>query len=343
MREAPHRIELARLPTPLEPLPHLSRAWGGPTLWVKRDDLTGFGLSGNKVRKLEYHLASARRAEATTVITCGALQSNHCRTTALACARLGLACLVLLRTPDGRPPGEARGNYLLDRLAGAEVRFVTPEQYVKVSELMADEADRVQAEGGSAWLIPEGASDWLGMWAFAGAFRELHEQLRLIPGRVGAIWHAASSGGTTAGLGWGAEALGRQVPLVAVSVGDPAATLEGKVRAIWEEAALRSQASAPAGAAIEYLDDYVGSGYGVAAEQELSVEAEFMRRSGLLVDPTYTGKAVYALRREIERGRFQTGDHVVFWHTGGGFAALAQDWQAVGGTWSRSSWLTGDG
>lgn len=312
----PERLSLAHLPTPLEPLPRVSRAWGGPTLWVKRDDLTGFGLSGNKVRKLEYHLAAAREAGATTVITCGAAQSNHCRATALACARLGFGCLLLLRTPKGKPPEQVQGNYLLDRLAGAEVRFVTPAQYEAIDGMMAEEAGRL----GSAWVIPEGASDGLGMWGFVSAFEELADQLPAIPGRVAAIWHAASSGGTTAGLGRGAGRTGLAIPLVAVSVGDPAAELEAKVLAIWQEARVATLPSVP----IKYLDAYVGGGYGVTTSEELAVQAEFIRLSGLILDPTYTGKAVYALRREIERGRFEDADQVIFWHTGGGFAAFAQ-------------------
>ena len=153
----PSRIGLAHLPTPLEPAVRLTDAWGGPTIWVKRDDLTGFGLSGNKVRKLEFHLAAALDAGAGTVITCGAVQSNHCRATALAAARVGLHTILYLRSPDGTAPSEVPGTHLLQRLAGAECRFVPPAEY--------EERDRIMAEAavlhGNAWTIPEGASDAL--------------------------------------------------------------------------------------------------------------------------------------------------------------------------------------
>ncbi|MDB9845764.1 pyridoxal-phosphate dependent enzyme, partial [Acidimicrobiales bacterium] len=115
------RFPLAQLPTPLDFADRLTEAWGGPQIWIKRDDLTGFGLSGNKVRKLEYHVAAAKAAGATTLVTCGAVQSNHCRATAIAAAKTGMKCVLLLRSRDGGPPERVEGNHLLQRLAGAEV------------------------------------------------------------------------------------------------------------------------------------------------------------------------------------------------------------------------------
>lgn len=321
---APPRLPLANLPTPLERADRLSAAWAGPTIWIKRDDLTGFGMSGNKVRKLEHHLAAALEAGASTVITAGAAQSNHCRATAIACARLGLACVLYLRTADGEPPGAVTGNHLLQRLAGAEVRFITPADYLRRDELM----DRAAAQIGSAWVIPEGASDALGMWGFVSAMAEVGTQLRDAKVEAAVIWHPAMSAGTTAGMAWGAEAQGLDVEVVGCAVGDSAAEIAHHVRSI-HTAAVADGAGPPPAGRWRIVDDYIGAGYGVASAEELAVQVEATRLTGLIFDPTYTGKAVYGLRREIERGHLDEATDVVFWHTGGGFAAFAHDWDEV--------------
>ncbi len=320
MDPMPPSVALARLPTPLEPYDRLSEEWGGPRIWVKRDDLTGFGLSGNKVRKLDHHLAAALADGARTVVTCGAVQSNHCRATAIACARLGLRCIVYLRSPDGRRPDVLSGNHLLQVLAGAECRFIDPATYERRDEVLADAA----AAEGNAWVIPEGASDAIGMWGFVEAMEEAATQLPS-GSTPAALWHAASSGGTTAGMVWGADRLGWTVPIVGCSVGDPAAELDRRIRAILADAAAIHGGPIPE-AGWESTDAYVGDGYGTASSEEMACIVEATRLTGLLFDPTYTGKAMFGLREEIRKGRFGPGDDVVFWHTGGGFATFAWDW-----------------
>lgn len=319
--QLPRRISLASTPTPLEPFDRLGEEWGGPRIWVKRDDLTGFELSGNKVRKLEYHLAAAQDAGASVVITTGAEQSNHCRATALAAARLGLACTLFIRTADGAQPAEISGNHRLHHAAGAEIIYVTPAQYADRDALMAAEAERCAGQGAVAWVIPEGASDALGMWGMATAFAELHEQVAMVRGQVAAVWHASSSAGTTAGLGWMSDRLQSTIPLVATSVGDPADQLESSVHRIWADACAQFGGSTPR-PPLEVTDRYIGGGYGVADAGQRAVVDEATRLTGLLFDPTYTGKAIYGLWQAIRSGRYGRGDDVVFWHTGGGFAAL---------------------
>ena len=306
------RFPLAQLPTPLDFADRLTEAWGGPQIWIKRDDLTGFGLSGNKVRKLEYHVAAAKAAGATTLVTCGAVQSNHCRATAIAAAKTGMKCVLLLRSRDGGPPERVEGNHLLQRLAGAEVRFITPRQWHDREALMVEVAAELAAVGEQAWTMPAGASDRLGVDAFDNALVELSEQ---IDGPV-TIWHASSSAGTTAGLALGVARNGFDMTVVGASVGESEAELGDHVSALLAEA---GGADAP----FEVIDDYVGLGYGKTTDEELHVQMEATRLTGLIWDPTYTGKALYALKREIDRGRFAATDKVVFWHTGGGFAAFA--------------------
>jgi D-cysteine desulfhydrase len=330
MTSLPRRIPLALLPTPLERLDRLSAAWGGPTIWVKRDDLTGFGLSGNKVRKLEYHLAAARDAGADTLVTTGALQSNHCRATALAAARVGFGCVLALRTPDGGPPSRLEGNHMLDLLAGAEVRYVTPEEYDRREDVLATIASELQSAGRSTWVIPEGASDALGMWGFVAAMAELEEQL-VGAGPVAAVWHAASSGGTTAGLGWATDRMSLDSPIVGCSIGDTVPDLRRRIERIWAEEITSSGGSWPA-PHLELNDDHVGRGYGLTTVEELEIQAEASRLTGLIFDPTYTGKAIVGLRREIAAGRYGPGETVVFWHTGGGFAVFSHDFGTVLGS-----------
>jgi D-cysteine desulfhydrase len=320
----PPRTSLARLPTPLERADRLTASWGGPTIWIKRDDLTGFGLSGNKVRKLEFHFAAASAAGADTVITCGAIQSNHSRATALAAARLGFRSILLLRrSSDGDLPSPV-GNYLLDYLAGAQIRIITAEQYDDRDALMEAEAARQLEDGHRSWVIPEGASDSLGMWGFVVAMRELADQLARVDGKPPVIWHAASSGGTTAGIGWAIDGLGLDVPVVACSIGDPVDEMEAKVQTIWENAAAEMNTRLPR-AEIEYVGRHIGGGYGIVTDDELRIQREATSLTGLILDPTYTGKALVGLYRDICDGRYSAEDNIVFWHTGGGFAAFAHD------------------
>jgi len=307
------RIELAHLPTPLVEYPRLTELFGGPHVWVKRDDLTGFGLSGNKVRKLEYHLGAALEAGADTVLTCA---------TALAAARLGLRAVLFLRSTGGRPPERSVANHRLDELAGAEIRYVTPDEYAQRDTVMSSAAAEMEEAGVRAWVIPEGASDVLGMLGMARGFEEMIGQSADIPGRIVAVWHAASSAGTTAGFGWAAGRSGFPALNIACSIGDSIGELSDRVGAIWADAVALGLGSSVPSPDLEYLDRYVGGGYGIASKAQLELQDKATRNSGLLFDPTYTGKAIYGLASEIAGGRFSPDDHVIFWHTGGGFAAL---------------------
>jgi D-cysteine desulfhydrase len=310
--ETPDRIHLAQLPTPLHHAPRLSEVWGAD-IWIKHDDLTGFGLSGNKVRKLEYHMKAAQDAGATTVITCGAEQSNHSRATALAAAGLGLRTVLYLRTHDGQPPHEVWGNHLLQRLAGAECRFISPEEYDDRDSIMEAAAREV----GDAWVIPEGASDALGARGFVDAAHELATQVKDFDSPF-VLWHACMSAGTTAGLIRGANHVSLDAEIVGCAVGDSADEITDRVRSILGE-------NVPS-VRWRINEEHIGGGYGVTSDDELAVQAEATRLTGLLFDPTYTGKAIHGLYREIKDGAFAPDDRIVFWHSGGGFATFAYDW-----------------
>lgn len=295
------KLSLARLPTPLEPAPRLS-AWIGTEVWVKRDDLTGLGLSGNKVRKLEFLLAEAVAQGADGVATCGGLQSNHCRATAVAARRLGLEPVLLLR---GSPNEAPDGNLLLDRLLNAEVHFCTPEQYRDQRTAMLEALRDAWAEQGRRlYLIPEGGSNALGCEGYIAAAAE-----------VPAFDHhvvAVGSGGTLAGLVLGPI----EGEVVGVAVCDSAAFFTDKVHALATE--LRRS---PSGS-WRVTEDYIGEGYGLAHAPVWEAIRQAAALEGLFLDPAYTGKALWGLREEVAAGRI--GGRVCFWHTGGSFGLFGR-------------------
>ena len=312
--KSPPRVPLARLPTPIEPLDRLSERWGGPRIFVKRDDLTGSLLGGNKVRKLEFCLGEALARGAKRVATCGGLQSNHCRATAVACAQLGLACTLFLRTEE-EPASAADGNHLLDLLVGADVRFVTREEY-----------DRLEPPRDAHW-IPEGASDEVGMWGYLAACEELRGR------KFAAIVHAVGSGGTTAGLVAGQAVHDLETPLIGVCVCDDAAFFHDRVAAILRAGAARWPelgSLPPPRSSVELVDGFVGRGYGRNRPEEWQLLREVAEQEGLVLDPVYTVKAMMGLRQMIRDGRFEKGQDVCFLHTGGIFGLFPKRAEALG-------------
>jgi D-cysteine desulfhydrase len=312
----PPRVRLARLPTPVERLERTSERLG-VEIWCKRDDLSGAELSGNKVRKLEFLLCDALARGAQTVVTCGGEQSNHARATALACARLGLRSVLLLRTADPARPPALEGNLVLDHLAGAEIRWITPEQYGARSQLMRAAA----AEADRGYVIPEGGSNALGAWGYVACLEEL---LADVP-RPFTVVYACGSGGTGAGLLLGRALLDAgDVRPVGVNVCDDRAYF---VRAIGT--ILGDTGHPPAPEDIEIQDGYVGLGYARSRPEEIRLIAELARSEGLVLDPVYTGKAFFALCSELQRDRGRFGSRVVFLHTGGIFGLLTSQTAAL--------------
>ncbi len=306
------RVSLGLLPTPLHPLEGLSRALRGPSLWVKRDDLTGLGAGGNKIRKLELLLGDAVGKGADTVITAGAPQSNHARQTAAAAARLGLRCQLALR---GEAPPETTGNLLLDHLFGAEVHWAGSSPF---PEVMAELAEKVSARGGKPYLIPYGGSNELGAAAFAEALSELLQQARGAGQSFDRILFASSSGGTHAGLLVGAHALGFGGQILGISVDKTDSGLRSTILELaGRTAQLLRLPSAPPEKAIVLDERYLGAGYAVMGEPEREAILLMARSEGILVDPVYTGRALAGLIDLVRRGEIGRGEKVLFWHTGG--------------------------
>lgn len=320
----PPRLSLANLPTRIQPLERLPRALGGvawPNLFVKRDDETGSDLTGNKVRKLEYLLAEAVACGADLILTCGGVQSNHCRATAVAARRLGLDSLLFLR---GQDPGERDGNLLLDAMVGAELRFITPEQYADRRAVMAAAAGEIRAQGRRPYVIPEGGSNALGSFGYVGMIEELRAQA----GGGALPWRhlvcAVGSGGTLAGLILGTKLCGVDLSIWGVNVCDSAAYFRSRALEIAEEFRARFLPHVPAplltAEEISILEGYKGPAYAVPFAEELETIRLAARTEGLLLDPVYTGKAFHGMVAELGRGRFPQDEPVLFLHTGGAFS-----------------------
>ncbi|MFH1177567.1 MAG: pyridoxal-phosphate dependent enzyme [Acidobacteriota bacterium] len=321
------RVNLAHLPTPIEPLKRLGAELGGPRLYVKRDDLTGLATGGNKARKLEFLLADALAQGADTVVTCGAAQSNQARQAAAAAARLGLGCvLVLLRPAGGGPP---QGNWLLDELLGAEIRWA--EDWTRLGAAAEAVAEELREAGRKPYLVPYGASNGYGVLGYVAALEEI-----AAAGRFGHIVVASSSGGTQAGLVLGARLLGYPVRVLGISIDSGAAELQATVAELANEAAALLGANLsvrPAEVAVNA--DYLGGGYGVVGEREREAILLAARTEGLVLDPVYTGRALGGLADLIRRGAFPREESVLFVHTGGipalfAYAELLGGAQAAG-------------
>jgi D-cysteine desulfhydrase len=324
----PPRINLARTPTPLESLPRMGERLG-LELYVKRDDLTGDGLTGNKVRKLEFVLADALESGADVVLTCGGAQSNHARATAVAAAKLGLGCRLLLRTADPSDPPVLEGNLLLDRLAGSEIVWITPDEYKRREAFFEREAAALRDEGRRPYIIPEGASNALGAWGYVRAAKELLRDLRTLPGgenRTSTIINAAGSGGTSAGLIIGSRLFGLNVRVVSVNVCDDRDHFVRVIGGICEDMISRYQLKVPfsRNQDIEIVDGYVGRGYALSRPEELALLHEVARTEGIFLDPVYTGKAFFGMVQELRRDRDRFGDRVIFLHTGGIFGLFPE-------------------
>ncbi len=317
----PPRVALARLPTPLEPSPRLGAELGVSLLW-KRDDLTGLELTGNKARKLEFLVADAEAAGADTLVTCGGVQSNHCRATALAAAKRGLAAVVLLRVPDPAAPPPLEANALLDALAGAEIRWVSHDEYRRRGEVMERVASELRARGRRPYVVPEGGSNALGSWGYLLAVAELRAQL---PGGWGdapvTIAYACGSGGTGAGIELGVRAAGwASARPVGFAVCNDAAYFRAAIGAICADARRRWPGLPEVRADEVAVDDgFVGPGYALATDEGLAVVRRAARTDGVLVDPVYTGKALLGVVRRAAEPARPLGERVVFVHTGGAF------------------------
>ena len=326
MTPLPPSLSIAKTPTPLERMDRLSDELG-LELWVKRDDLTGSHLSGNKVRKLDFLLAAAKNQGATTVITCGGIQSNHARATALAARPLGLKAHLLLRTPNGLAtelPDPPTGNVLLDLLAGATLHTISPADYRAArNERMAALADMLREAGEVPAIIPEGGSSALGALGYVQCAREIAHQLAAHGLEADVVAAATGSGGTLAGLALGFEDLGAKTQALGLAVCDDAAWFSAIVERLANDARTHYGLPALSAKRYEVEDRFVGRGYALTTPAEIAHLASVVRDHGLALDPVYTNKAFLGLVSRLrEAPQSSAAGHpkvVVFIHTGGLF------------------------
>jgi L-cysteate sulfo-lyase len=322
------KVQLGFFPTPIEELTRLSDLLEGPRIFIKRDDLSGLAFGGNKVRKLEYLVGEALSRGADTLVTAGAVQSNHCRQTAAAAARSGLKCELLL---GGNEPEEPSGNYLLDRILGAGVHFSDTGRKGEALEALAES---IRGSGGRPYVIPYGGSNAVGGVGFVAAMLELAEQtvaLGISPDRV---VFPSSSGGTHAGLMVGAAISRFRGKLTGIRIDkeedqrnasyrrfltDLAADIAGRlhISGAWNESS------------VDLVEDYLGGGYGIPGTLERDAIALLARSEGILLDPVYTGRAMGGMLDLIHTGTISTLETVLFWHTGGTPALFAYPPHAI--------------
>ena len=310
------RIRLAHLPTPLEPLPRLSEALG-VEIWIKRDDCTGLAGGGNKTRKLEFLLGDAFECGADTLVTQGAVQSNHVRQTAAAAAAHGLACEVILEERTGSQAIDytRNGNVLMDRLFGAGIRTV-PGGSDMTAELEKTAAE-VTARGGKPYIIPGGGSNPVGALGYADCAREIVVQADELDMQIDRIITATGSAGTHAGLVAGLAVMGADIPVLGIGVRAPKAKQEESVLKLARETALLLGRPEAVTADMVVADcDYVGEGYGLVDAAVIEALKLAARTDAIVLDPVYTGKAMKGLIALARAGRFEN-ETVVFLHTGG--------------------------
>lgn len=328
MFEWPPKLDLAQTPTPITRLERYSSQFTETTIWVKHDELTGLEVSGNKIRKLEFSIAQALEDGCDTLITCGGVQSNHCRATAILGARLGLKVHLILR---GEKPELTDGNLMLDYLSGAEISYLPLKRWTTHTEFAAELQHLYKSQGHNAYFIPVGASDEVGLWGYINACQELQRDFENLGFSPDYIVTATGSGGTQGGLIVGKALMGLSSEIIAFNVCDDEHYFERKIRsdvALWQE---RYGIDLDVDElTINTIDGYVGPGYGEADSEVFATIAELARCEAVFLDPVYTGKAFHGMVSELnlaqkgQQTRMPAAKNVLFIHTGGLFGVFPQ-------------------
>lgn len=313
----PEKINLGIFPTPIIKINHFYSSYKPFQVWLKRDDLSGLELSGNKVRKLEYLFRDAQFKKANHVITCGGLQSNHCRTTAFIAAKLGLKCTLFLR---GKPDENCvTGNYFLNLLLGSNIKYVTVEEYTNINSIMDEFKEELKNDNETAYVIPEGGSNEMGVWGYIKCFSELQKQIFDQGLPIDTIVVATGSGGTHAGLLLGKILTGSSLKVVSFNVCDSADFFKNKIRSIIYDFSNKYNLPIVINESdIQIIDGYVGEGYGQIGENETELIKDFALSEGIIIDPVYTAKALFGLKDLLQK-KIWPDKNSMFIHTGGIF------------------------
>jgi D-cysteine desulfhydrase len=314
---------LAQLPTPMVAMQNLAQHLNLERVLLKRDDLTGLETTGNKIRKLEYVVAHALNQGADTLVTHGGFQSNHCRATAAIGARLGLRVRLILRSGESNPSND--GNLFLDRLMGAKISLHSPAEYNERKKALIDEAMAQEREDGfRPYFFPVGASTPLGCWGYIRAMNEMVDQL----GREARVdvFSAVSSSGTFAGLMIGKALFASDSwRVVGIPVSDSVEFFKKDLRDLERRAVAEyGLGLSEEQTAIELIDGFIGEGYAIPYAAAIETVRLLARMEGVLLDPTYTAKAMTGMMATIRSGGVREGAVPVFVHTGGIFALMAR-------------------
>lgn len=308
------RVRLGTLPTPLQELPRLSSALGGPRIFIKRDDLTGLAFGGNKTRMLEYLVGDAIEQQATHLITEGGPQSNHVRQT-LAAARIhGLATVIVQNPIDPEP--DVQGNFLLDRILDIEFHQVQTEQ--QRGPKMREIAARLRSNGARPYIIPGGGSNEVGAVGYVAAMLELQHQIWELGLSPTALYVASGGGGTQAGVALGAALYGCEFDVIGIAIEDDGRTIADRAWTIIERTAERLGVDLPlAREDLICRDGHVGPGYAIPTDECIAAIGTLARMEAIFIEPIYTAKAFAGMLAAIERGDHASGEDIIFLHTGG--------------------------
>ncbi len=291
----------------------------GTQLWLKRDDITGIELSGNKIRKLDFLIQEAIERKSKGIITCGGLQSNHCRAAAYAAIKAGLEVILFLR---GKPEEQPTGNHFLNQLVGATIHYVTPEEYLKIDSIMAEKSEDLMSENENFYVIPEGGSNEIGAWGYISCFNEIVEQITNLKIAVDAIVVSTGSGGTHAGLLLGKLIANSDIDIISINVCDDSQFFKEKIKEIVEKFSDRyGERFDISYQDIHIFDGFTGEGYGIIGKREVDIIRKFARQEGIVLDPVYTAKAYLGLDTLIDQGIIDY-KNVLFIHTGGIFGVF---------------------
>jgi L-cysteate sulfo-lyase len=320
------RISLANLPTPLVEMSRISKALGGPRLFIKRDDLTGLSFGGNKARKLEYVMADALRRRANVIITAGGLQSNWAQMTTAAASRLGMRTILVLRMAQFSEVPTHDGNMLLDHLIGADIRIVqgSIKDALEAGRVMEETAEEERKNGSIPYVAAVGGDTPLGTLGYVMTVRETQVQLKETRKKIDHIAFASASGGTQAGLVLGVKRCNMDTRVLGLNVGvmDTDLLKDRTVKLANRTAKLLESDFAIDRGEIEVTQDYPGyAEYGVLTKETVDAIRVMAKTEGIFLDPVYTGKAFAGLMHLIREGHFYRRDNVMFIHTGG-IAAL---------------------
>jgi len=324
MLEKFERIKLGHFPTPIEHLKNISKYLGGPNIFIKRDDCTGLATGGNKTRKLEFLIPDAIKNKAELVVTVGAVQSNHARQTAAACALIGLKCLIILEQRVKDPPEiyMNSGNVFLDKLYGADIKICPKnENFLEYYEKIIED---LKSKGTNVYFIPGGGSNSIGALGYVECLNEIIKENNKY--NFSHIIHATGSAGTQAGLLAGRKYFNCNIPIIGICIRYDKTTQENKVNTEAKKTCEKLQCNVLDKSEVVVYDEYIGPGYGEPSDSMIEATNLLAKKEAILLDPVYSGKGFAGLIGLIKNKKFTKSDNVLFIHTGGAVSLFAYEW-----------------